>query len=143
MNKMARKGNGWLRGIAIVAIVFGAITIKEGGSVLFIDGEARQSAGAYVPFVLWFNFIAGFAYIVGGVGLFMNKRWSGALAIVIAVSTLVIFGFFIFHIYGGGAYETRTVAAMSIRSAIWTMTALIAWKLLPSSRRSSGVELTN
>ena len=50
----------WL--ISAVAVVFGLLTIKSGGSVLFIDGVDRQAAGNYVPFVLWFNFIAGFFY---------------------------------------------------------------------------------
>ena len=39
-------------------------------------GAARQAAGHYVPFVLWFNFLAGFAYIVAGVGLWMRRRWA-------------------------------------------------------------------
>ena len=29
---------------------------------------------ATVPFVLWFNFVAGFAYVMAGVGLFLWKR---------------------------------------------------------------------
>ena len=47
---------------SILAFVFGLLTLKSGGSVLFIDGDARQAAGHYVPFVLWFNFFAGFNY---------------------------------------------------------------------------------
>jgi len=41
---------------ASVAIVFGALTIVAGGRALF--GGADM--GAVVPFVLWFNFCAGF-----------------------------------------------------------------------------------
>ena len=63
----------WL--ISAVAVVFGLLTIKSGGSVLFIDGVDRQAAGNYVPFVLWFNFLAGFFYIVAGVGLWLQKLW--------------------------------------------------------------------
>lgn len=47
--------------VTVIAIVFGLLTIKSGGSVLFVDGTAREDAGNYVPFVLWFNFLAGFA----------------------------------------------------------------------------------
>ncbi|HCF2751418.1 TPA: hypothetical protein NIB35_006709, partial [Pseudomonas aeruginosa] len=60
----------WL--ISLLAIGFGLLTLREGGAVLFVDGAARQAAGHYVPFVLWFNFLAGFAYIVAGVGLWMR-----------------------------------------------------------------------
>ena len=55
--------------ISLVATVFGLLTIKEGGTVLFGDEAARTAAGNYVPFVLWFNFVSGFAYIIAGVGL--------------------------------------------------------------------------
>ena len=52
--KPARSIGIWMA--AVVALVFGMLTIKSGGSVLFIDGIAREDAGNYVPFVLWFNF---------------------------------------------------------------------------------------
>ena len=64
----------WMRVVSLIAIGFGLMTIWEGGAVLFVDGAARQAAGHYVPFVLWFNFLAGFAYVLAGVGLFLRKR---------------------------------------------------------------------
>lgn len=51
--------------LSIVAILFGIATIKEGGSVLFTEA-GKQAAGNFVPFVVWFNFVAGFAYVVAG-----------------------------------------------------------------------------
>ena len=53
----------WMRVVSLIAIGFGLMTIREGGAVLFVDGAARQGAGHYVAFVLWFNFLAGFAYV--------------------------------------------------------------------------------
>ncbi len=141
MNEVRGSGGGWLRGMAVVAIIFGAMTIKAGGSVLFIDGEARQAAGAYVPFVVWFNFFAGFAYIIGGIGLFTGRKWSVGFIAVIAMSTLAVFGFFLLHIYGGGTYEARTVAAMSFRSVVWVLMAIAAWKFHPAQRLISGDEV--
>lgn len=64
--------NTWNRAIALVAVGFGAFTLKEGGAVLFSDGAARAAAGDYVPFVLWFNFTVGFVYIVAGIGLWLH-----------------------------------------------------------------------
>ncbi|RKZ68281.1 MAG: hypothetical protein DRQ44_04675, partial [Gammaproteobacteria bacterium] len=69
--------------VPVIAVVFGLLTIKSGGSVLFIDGADRQAAGNYVPFVLWFNFSAGFLYIVAGVGIWMQKQWAAKLAVLI------------------------------------------------------------
>jgi len=51
----------WVRAAGIIGALFGLLTIREGGAVLFVDGAARVAAGDFVPFVLWFNFLAGFA----------------------------------------------------------------------------------
>jgi hypothetical protein len=112
---------------SIVAVAFGAMTIKEGGSVLFIDGEARQAAGNYVYFVLWFNFIAGFFYVGTGIGIWQEKSWALPASITIAVLTLLIFGAFGFHVALGGEYDTRTVVAMSLRTLVWGVIASITW----------------
>src|SRR4030065_680685 len=80
--------------ISLVAVIFGLLTIKEGGSVLFGDEAARAAAGNYVPFVLWFNFVAGFAYVVAGAGLWLQQSWAGWLGAAIAAAaapTLVTF----------------------------------------------------
>src|SRR3989338_8630474 len=53
-----------IRAISLVAVGFGLLTIKEGGMTLIGNEAARAAAGNYVPFVLWFNFVAGFAYVV-------------------------------------------------------------------------------
>lgn len=55
-----------MRGAAAFAVGFGLLTIKSGGSVL-LGGETARSAGNYVPFVVWFNFIAAFAYVAAGI----------------------------------------------------------------------------
>ncbi len=52
--KLDRSIGVWI--MTVIAVVFGLLTIKSGGSVLFVDGIAREDAGNYVPFVLWFNF---------------------------------------------------------------------------------------
>jgi hypothetical protein len=112
----------WIIIFSVVAILFGMATIKEGGTVLFTEA-GEKSAGNYVPFVLWFNFLAGFAYIVAGIALYKLKSCSRRLVLVIAISTSIVFIFFGLHILNGGAYEIRTVAAMTIRSFLWLLIA--------------------
>jgi len=115
----------WLmRAAALVAIAFGAATIRAGGSVLFGDGA--QAAGKVVGFVLWFNFLAGFAYVAAGVGLWLRRAWSAQLALAIALATLLVFAAFGVHVASGGAFEMRTVGAMTLRSVVWTLIALLA-----------------
>jgi hypothetical protein len=109
----------WLTAVSIFAILFGLMTLKEGGAVLFIDGAARRAAGNYVPFVLWFNFTAGFLYIAAGIGLWWMRPWSARLAVLITMLTLLVFAAFGLHVVSGGAYELRTVWAMTLRSTVW------------------------
>ena len=123
-----------LRGVAAAAIAFGLLTIGSGGLTLFGGEAARRSAGAYVPFVLWFNFIAGFAYVAAGLGIWWKRRWAGVLAAVLAAATLLVFAAFGVHVLRGGAYEVRTVAAMTLRSALWIAIAWLCLRRLPRPR---------
>lgn len=128
------------RAMAVVAVGFGLLTIKEGGTILFGGEAAQASAGNYVPFVLWFNFLAGFAYVVAGVGLWRRHRWAVWLAVVIAATTALVFAAFGVHIYAGGAYETRTVVAMSMRTLVWVTIAAIAWRGLQRTQPGGGMK---
>ena len=108
--------------------MFGVATIRAGGSVLFGDGA--QAAGNVISFVLWFNFLAGFAYVVAGVGLWMRRRWSAQLALAIGAATVLVFGAFGMHVAAGGAFEARTAWAMTLRSVVWILIALLAFKAI-------------
>jgi len=41
----------WIRIAGVIGALFGLMTLREGGAVLFVDGAARVAAGDYVPFV--------------------------------------------------------------------------------------------
>jgi hypothetical protein len=114
--------------ITVIAVVFGLLTIKSGGSVLYVDGTFREEAGNYVPFVVWFNFLAGFAYLIAGGGLWMQKHWAVWISIFIVVATLVVFAILGIHILNGGMYEVRTLAAMSLRTVVWALIAMFAYR---------------
>src|SRR5690606_24936416 len=92
--------------IAGVAVVFGLATVISGGRALF--GGADM--GAVVPVVLWFNFMTGFAYLLAGIGLWRGTAWAPALSIGIATATAMVLAFFLWHVWRGGAYESRTMA---------------------------------
>lgn len=117
----------WLTLVALFVILFGLLTIKEGGTVLFTE-QGKISAGQYVPFVLWFNFIAGFLYVLAGIAMFRRKTCVKKLAAVIAGSTLITFFVFGIHIFNGGLYELRTVIAMTARSSIWVAITLALFR---------------
>ena len=119
-----------IRAISLVAVGFGLLTIKEGGMTLIGNEAAVSAAGNYVPFVLWFNFVAGFAYVVAGAGLWLQQRWAVWLAVAIAAATALVFAAFGVHVAIGGLYEKRTVIAMSMRTLVWATIAAIAWRRL-------------
>lgn len=120
----------WVWVLGAVAILFGIVTIISGGSVLFGQGETKAAAGAVVPFVLWFNFTSGFAYVLAGIGLALWKPWGAWLAALIAASILVASAFFAAHVMSGGAYEMRTAMAMTLRTAVWLGIALAGCRAL-------------
>lgn len=122
--------------MALVAVGFGVLTIKEGGMTLSGDKAAVVAAGNFVPFVLWFNFIAGFAYVVAGVGLWLRRRWSAWLAVGIAIATAIVFAAFGMKLASGAAYEMRTVVAMTLRLLVWATIAVFAWWQLLRQARS-------
>lgn len=138
MTPSNRQGRLCPRVIALVAIAFGLLTIREGGMVLFGDAGARAAAGDYVPFVLWFNFLAGFAYVIAGIGLWATRRWAVWLASAIAVTTALVFAAFGMHVLAGGAFEPRTVIAMTVRTGVWVVIAAIAWRRLRRRDAATG-----
>ena len=80
-----------------------------------------------MPFVLWFNFLAGFAYVIVGFGLWAMQRWALWLSFAIAAATLLIFSALGLQIWSGGSYEMRTVAAMGLRAMTWLVISAVAY----------------
>lgn len=119
----------WAKPVAVAALAFGLLTLKSGGGVLFFEGP-RLAAGDYVPFVVWFNFLAGFAYIAAAIGLWRWERWAARLAAATAILTLLVFAAFGLHVLTGGAFEMRTVGAMILRSAVWAAIAIASCRAL-------------
>jgi hypothetical protein len=126
--------SGWsLKAAAVVGMVFGLLTIVSGGIALFGGSEARAAVGNAVPFVLWFNFAAGFAYVAAGGGLLFRRRWALWLSVAILVATVLVFIAFGVHVQRGGLYEMRTVGAMMLRVLVWSIIAIVArwaWRSL-------------
>jgi hypothetical protein len=120
----------WLVPVVLLASAFGVATIVSGGRVLFGSDPTRAAAGHVVPFVLWFNFLAGFAYVGAAVGIAQARRWSGMVSAGIAAATAVVFLVFGLHILAGGAFESRTVAAMTLRTGAWTAIAVAVCRRL-------------
>lgn len=127
----------WPRRIAgAVATLFGLATIVEGGHVLFGGPAARAAAGHVVGFVLIFNFAAGFGYVATGVAAALGRGWAATAARGLAAATLVVFAGFGVHVAAGGAFEPRTVVAMTLRAGFWVVQAWLLGRWLGRDRRA-------
>lgn len=123
-----RRGTG-LRMAGAAAAVFGVMTVVSGGTVLFGGDQLSRLAGNVVSFVLWFNFLAGFAYVMTGIGLWFARGWARWMAIAILIGTAVVLCAFLVYVSQGGPHETRTLVALIFRTGFWaivTSTALRA-----------------
>lgn len=129
-----RKSSRFMKSLAVFALVFGLMTIVSGGGVLFGPDTARAQAGAYLPFVVWFNFFAGFVYMFAGVCIWREKALANTLATLIAVSSGLIAVIFAGFVLSGADFEMRTVGALVLRTGVW---AAIAIALFASTKRQS------
>jgi hypothetical protein len=121
------------RAVGLAALAFGLATVGGAGLVLFGPEPARVAAGRTVPFVVWGNFLLGFAYVAAGAGLALGRRWAGALAAAIASATGLLALGLGAHVLSGGAFEPRTPWALLVRAGLWAGVA--AWARRISSRR--------
>lgn len=129
----------WLLPAAALAIVFGLATIVAGGRVALGSAAARAAEGDYVPFVLWFNFLAGFVYVAAGVMLALARPRAAQIAFAIAVGTALVFAAFGIHVLLGGAFTVHTVMAMTLRTTIWVGIAALACRRFGCPRRKRAV----
>ena len=114
----------WMKIVALLAAGFGVMTLISGGNVLFGPKEAQDMAGDYVPFVVWFNFSAGFLHLAAAVGIWGGRAWAYKLSVLIAVATALVALAFGFQVMQGQAFEMRTVGALALRFGIWMAIAL-------------------
>ena len=113
-------------------MVFGALTVISGGNVLFGVDAVQELAGRFVPFVVWFNFIAGFLYIAAGLAIWLGHRWALGLSVAIAAATPVVAAAFGIWVIQGGDYEMRTVGALALRFGVWVAIAFAVFRAKPS-----------
>lgn len=123
-----------MKAVAVFIFVFGLLSLKSGGSVLFIE-DARIAAGNIVPFIVWFNVLAVPLYLVGAIAVWREERYGQRLMTLLFVAFLAADAYLIYHVQSGGLFEMRTVYAMTFRTVLFGGVAL----LLNFSAKSRGV----
>ena len=115
-----RKKNVW---IGLIFLIFGLMTILSGGRSLFTE-NGIATRGNIVPLILWFNFFAGFFYLVASISIFKLKPCVKKLSIAIAISNSIVLVYLLNHIFQGQLYEYKTLIAMIFRTLFWILFAL-------------------
>jgi hypothetical protein len=128
LSEQSQPSSPWLRIIAVAAAIFGLATLYSAGAIVLDYGSSRELAGAFVPFVVWFNLAAGILYVVAAAGIWRRSTWAAGLSVFIALATALAAIPFALHVMGGGDYEMRTVGALAFRIGFWAVVALILFR---------------
>lgn len=113
-----------------VLLLFAALTIFMGGSVIFDLFGIREREGNYVLFVVWANWICGFLYVLAAYGFIKSKKWTAILLGGISIFLMLTFCKFYIYIQEGGIYEIKTIYAMTFRTGISLVLCLIAYRFI-------------
>jgi hypothetical protein len=116
--------------LIVIPVFFGLVTLKEGSANLFGTPEI-----VIVPFVLWYNFVAGAFYVLAGVGFARRAAWAPKLALGIAVGNGLVLLALLVHIGLGRPFAERTPFAMIFRTLLWVALAYLARYASPSVGR--------
>lgn len=113
------------RAAGVAAVLFGLVTIAAGARVL-----AGADPG-YVVFrpLLVFNTVMGAAYVLAGVGIWMNARWgthaAGAIFAVNAAVLVLVISLYI----NGDAVAIDSARAMAFRTAAWLALVVVLLRI--------------
>ena len=114
---------------------FGLVTLFMSTSVIFDLFGIREKEGNYVLFVVIANFICGILYMVAAYGLFLNKNRATTILSIATAILLITFIALAFHIFRGGIYEKKTIAAMSFRTLLTIGFTLVAKKYIDKQKQ--------
>lgn len=109
---------------AVVAVLFGLVTIAAGASVL-----AGRDPGyiVYRPLLI-FNTLMGVGYVAAGILAWRRARSGRNAAVLIVGLNLLVLGRVIYLYRTGSLVALDSVRAMAFRTAVWLVLLLaFAW----------------
>lgn len=120
----------WRRAAAVVAVLFGLVTLVAGGRVLM---GADPGYRVFRPLLI-FNTAMGVAYIAAGLALWRGLRGGVAVGrVILALNTIVFaaaLGLYAFH-----AVAIESVRAMAFRTLVWLGLLMVVVRAGRTARR--------
>ncbi|HCM77628.1 MAG TPA: hypothetical protein DIS90_14700 [Cytophagales bacterium] len=121
---------------ALLAALFGGVTLFMSASVIFDLFGIRAMEGNFVWHVVIVNFICGIIYISSSFGFFEQKRWTTTLLAIATVLLLLALSGLVVHIAYQLPYEEKTVKAIVFRIFMTVLLTGISWRLISHNRQS-------
>jgi uncharacterized membrane protein len=117
-----------------IAILFGALTLLAGGSILL---GLREAGYHVVQPVLLFNTVMGLVYIGAAVATIRDLDLGWRLAFAIGLVNAVVLVAVSLYGAAGGTVAAETVVAMIARTAVWFgIFGLLSWRRAPRPPRT-------
>ena len=114
---------------------FSLVNLFMSTSVIFDLFGIREKEGNYVLFVVIANFICGILYMVAAYSFFLNKSRATTILSIATAILLISFIALAFHIFRGGIYEKKTIAAMSFRTLLTIGFTLVVKKYIDKQKQ--------
>ena len=123
-----------LNATGVILALFGLATLFMSTSVIFDLFGIREKEGNYVLFVVVANFICAILYLAAAYGFFSRQKWTTMLLYVSVAILIIAFIGLGIHIYSGGIYENKTIAAMTFRTLLTIGFAVVSFNYISKNR---------
>jgi hypothetical protein len=111
---------------AILAIVLGLLSVREGGAVLLgIETKPYH----ILPWLVWYNVAMGVVSVFAGAGMWKQRAWSISLGLnILTFHGIVFLGLIGLKQYGQDVAKI-SIVAMLFRTFTWIVIySLLKWK---------------
>jgi hypothetical protein len=120
-----------LRSAAVIGALFSGVSVWAGTRVL-----TGLDVPAYVvlPWLVLYNVAAGLVGVAVSAGLWPVRRWAIAASVVLAAAHPSVLIALVTMRASGGDVANDSVVAMTLRSAVWAVIALLARRAAGSGK---------
>ena len=107
---------------ALLAILPGLLSIKEGGSVLL-----GISTKTYIvlPWLVWYNVVLGFVAVIIGIGIWKQRSWAVRNAVTVLTLHGLVLMILLILLAFKEAVAINSVMAMLFRTTVWSAIVLL------------------
>ncbi len=101
---------------ALLAILPGVLSVKEGGSVLL---GISVKAYPILPWLVWYNVVFGFVAVIVGIGIWKQQQWGMTYAVTVLTLHTFVFMILIVLLVLKETVAINSIIAMLLRTTIW------------------------